>query len=321
MEPRSASAGQMLSIGTHSLSLSLSGPVRSPPEPIVVIIPGAGDVAASYVALERLLRLFTQTLLYDRTGLGRSERRPAADPAQSSAVTAAEELHALLAAANITPPFLLVGHSYGGIVAREFLHLYPDLVAGMVLCDAATERSSDLLTFPDPNIVAVTGDLNYARVTGLREETVLSDEEWRVRAREIYASVVTAQAEAASFVEVCQTLKAKKQYENRALGQRPLSVIRANGVRDYERIYEKGIEAGNGSVEQRRAFRELLDRWEGIDRELQEEQLLLSTTTRLVRLEDCGHNVHLVRPDVLAEEIRWVRDRIADPLSRSSGLL
>lgn len=340
----------LVPIGTHSLSAFISGPIRSSTsdpnavpaaDPLVVIIPGAGDVAASYVAVERLLRPWTRTLLYDRSGLGRSEKDPSGvkpgvvghlnkhpdpdpdpptqpgsnpnpDPHSTSAsVKAARELHLLLHNLELhNDPLVLVAHSYGGIVAREFLHLYPASVTGLVLCDAATERASAFFTVPDLNIAAVLGDLNYARVTGLRSDTVLSDDEWRARARDIYAGAEAARAEPSSFVRVCETLGEKQQIRNRALGSRPLSVIRANSPRDYERIYQAGVKAGNGTGEQRAAFRGLLDLWDGIDRELQEEQLSLSSTTRFVRLEDCGHNVHLVRPDVIVEEIRWVREMV-----------
>ncbi|KAL3493904.1 Alpha/Beta hydrolase protein [Aspergillus germanicus] len=331
---------------THSLwtSISISGPAQdqnqeqdrnqaplstSRKSPLIVVIAGAGDVASSYVALERLLRPFARVFLYDRMGLGRSQAAP--EGYRPSAVIAAEELHTLLTAIatkNRNSPrdgdlrseqgskyspqsYILLAHSYGGIIAREFLHLYPAKVRGMVLVDCATERSSELLTFPDPNVVAVMGDLNFARATGLRSDTVLSDEEWRVRARDIRAGAAMADAEANSFVEVCETLREKNQVRNQALGDRPLVVIRANGVRDYERIYEAGVKAGYGSPEQQRAFRDLLDRWEGIDREVQEGQLGLSRVNKLVRIEDCGHNVHIVRPDVVVEGVRWVLERIA----------
>ncbi|KAL3444548.1 Alpha/Beta hydrolase protein [Aspergillus insuetus] len=324
---------------THSLWTSISGPAQdlnqdrnqaplstSRKSPLIVVIAGAGDVASSYVALERLLRPFARVFLYDRTGLGRSQSVP--ERYRPSAVIAAEELHTVLTNVdvNVTVPkgsesqsdadhgfqkYILVAHSYGGIIAREFLHLYPSTVAGLVLVDCATERSSELLTFPDPNIVAVMGDLNFARVTGLRQDTVLSDEEWRVRARDIRAGAEMAGAEAKSFVEVCETLRAKEQVRNQALGDRPLVVIRANGVRDYERIYEAGVKSGHGSPEQQRAFRNLLDRWEGIDREVQEGQLGLSRGNKLVRNEDCGHNVHIVRPDVVVQGVRWVLDMLS----------
>lgn len=92
-----------------------------------------------------------------------------------------------------------------------------------------------------------------------------------------------------------------------------MSVIRCNGARDYERIYEKGVEVGNGSVQQRQAFRELLDRWGSLDQELKEEQLQLSSNSKMVHLPDCGHNVHLIRPDVVAEQIEWVLEQWHSP--------
>ncbi|KAL5041482.1 hypothetical protein BDW71DRAFT_167400 [Aspergillus fruticulosus] len=322
MDPASTTAA-LISIGTHSLSCSITGPTpHDPSDPLVVVFPGAGDVASSYIAVERLLRPFTRTLLYDRSGLGRSEKYPSPSPpsldtkpttqGQGQAVTAATELGALLENASISTdtPLLLVAHSYGAIVAREFLHLYPERVAGMVLVDASTERASEHFDVPDQNIVAVMGDLSYARATGLRSQTVLSDEEWRVRAQEIIASYRAAAAEAASFYEVCETLKRKEQFKTQALGNRPLSVIRANTASDYRAVYEKGVAAGNGTEEQRAAFRSLLDRWEGVDKELQEEQLQLSSNTHFVRLKECGHNVHLVRPDIITQEVGWVRDRV-----------
>jgi hypothetical protein len=180
----------------------------------------------------------------------------------------------------------------------------------MVLVDASTERASEYFKVPDENIIAVMGDLSYARATGLRSQTVLSDEEWRVRAKEIIASSRATAAEAASFYEVCETLKRKEQFRRQALGNRPLSVVRANTASDYRAVYERGVAAENGTEEQRAAFRRLLDQWECIDKELQEEQLQLSSNTHFLRLGECGHHVHLVRPDIIAQEVRWVRDRI-----------
>ncbi|KAL4745587.1 hypothetical protein BDW72DRAFT_211224 [Aspergillus terricola var. indicus] len=321
MSPASTTAS-LIPISTHSIFCSLTGPTpHDPSDPIVVILPGTGDVVSSYVAVERLLRPFIRTLLYNRSGLGRSEKYPSTSSpplgeklptqAQGQAVTAATELGAVIenAGINSDTPLLLVAHSYGAIVAREFLHLYPERVTGMVLVDASTERASEYFNVPDQNIVAVMGDLSYARATGLRSQTVLNDEEWRVRAKEIFASSGAAAVEAASFYEVCETLKRKEQFRSQTLANRPLSVIRANTASDYRAVYEKGVAVGNGTEEQRAAFRSLLDRWECIDRELQEEQLQLSSNTHFVRLEECGHNVHLIRPDVIAQEIKWVRDR------------
>ncbi|KAJ5915714.1 alpha/beta hydrolase fold protein [Penicillium verhagenii] len=292
----------MVRINNHCLFTSASGPPRTPSDPLVVIVAGAGDVTSSYTALAPLVAKFARILLYDRSGLGRSEPgRPDGSP-----IIAAKELHRLLHTMQLSPPLLLAGHSYGGIVAREYLHLYPGDVAGMVLLDSATERQSDYFRVPDLRISAVQGDLNFAQVTGLRADTVLSRDEWRVRAIDMARGAEAAQAEANSFVSACRSLAGKKQLDGQAMGSRPVSVIRCNSARDYERIYQRGVEVGNGSVQQQKEFRELLDRWPRIDQDLQEDQLRLSSFTRLVHLPDCGHNVHLVRPDVVAGEIHWV---------------
>jgi pimeloyl-ACP methyl ester carboxylesterase len=306
----------MVSIGTHCLYTSISGPPRTSQNPLVVVLAGAGDVASSYTALSPLVAQSSRILLYDRSGLGRSDPRPSlpgsTDPT-TTAVRAAEELHSLLIATNLSSPFVLVAHSYGAVVAREFLHLYNDGVAGIVFADGSTERQCDYFELPDTNINAVLGDLKVAQVTGLRADSKLSRDEWRARAIDIARGAAAAQVEVDSYVGVCHTLAEKKQFQKRAMGHRPVSVIRCNSAMDYERIYENGVEAGNGTPQQQRAFRDLLDRWEAIDREMKEEQLQLSSTTHLVHLPDCGHNVHLIRPDIVALEIRWVLDQLRNP--------
>ncbi|GFG23494.1 uncharacterized protein YqjL [Aspergillus udagawae] len=302
----------MISIGTHRLYLSKSGPPRcDPPDPIVVFIAGAGDVASSYCAVQSIVASFSPLVLYDRSGLGRSESNP--NTPNPTATSAAAELHALLTTANIPPPLILAAHSYGAIIAREYLHLYSSDVAGMVLMDASTERNIELFQNPDLDLTAMVGSLKFAEVTGLRAAAQLSREEWRVRAMDIARGMATSQAEAMMREEVCRALAEKEQFKKQALGDRPLSVIRCNGLMDYRRLYEKAVEAGNGTEAQRAAFRELLEKWDGMDREMQEEQLRLSRRSRMVHLPDCGHNVHLIRPEVVAEGIGWVREQILRP--------
>jgi pimeloyl-ACP methyl ester carboxylesterase len=299
----------MISINTHRLYLSISGPPRrKPPDPIIVFIAGAGDVASSYCAVQRLVASFSPLVLYDRSGLGRSECNP--NTANPTATSAAAELQTLLTTANVPPPLILAAHSYGAIIAREYLHLYSSDVAGMVLMDASTERNIELFQNPDLDLNAMVGNLRFAEVTGLRAAAQLSREEWKVRAMDIARGMATSQVEAMARDEVCRALAEKEQFKKQALGDRPLSVIRCNGLMDYRRLYEKAVEAGNGTEAQRAAFRELLEKWDGMDDEMQEEQLRLSRRSRVVHLPDCGHNVHLIRPEIVAEEIRWVREQI-----------
>jgi pimeloyl-ACP methyl ester carboxylesterase len=112
----SGSHSGLLSIGTHSLFLTASGLLRSGGAPAVIIEAGAGDHDLSWAAVVRLISPFARCYSYDRAGLGRSED----SPSERTAEVIAGELSLLLRAAGVEPPYLLVAHSYGGIMAREF---------------------------------------------------------------------------------------------------------------------------------------------------------------------------------------------------------
>jgi pimeloyl-ACP methyl ester carboxylesterase len=73
---------------------------------------------------------------YERAGLGRSDP----GPKPHSAEQIARELHALLKARAIAPPYILVGHSAGGLFVRVFAHQYPEEIVALVLVDPATEE-------------------------------------------------------------------------------------------------------------------------------------------------------------------------------------
>jgi pimeloyl-ACP methyl ester carboxylesterase len=83
---------------------------------------------------------------YARAGHGSSDARP--EP--RTILQSSEELDQLVASANLKPPFILVGHSYGGLLARAFAVRHPDWVAGMVLVDPADERFNPALRRLDP---------------------------------------------------------------------------------------------------------------------------------------------------------------------------
>jgi pimeloyl-ACP methyl ester carboxylesterase len=80
----------------------------------------------------------TRVCTYDRAGDGRSDARPTSVRPVTGA-TQARELHTLLQVIHAGPPYVLVGHSYGGMITREFAALYGRQVAGMVLLDASSE--------------------------------------------------------------------------------------------------------------------------------------------------------------------------------------
>jgi len=119
----------LVSIGTHSLFLSASGPPRtSSSSPAVIIEAGGGSNQIPYPALQRLLTPFSRVYTYDRSGFGLSQSSPLIRNASSMA----SELASLLDSASIPGPYILIAHSYGGIISREILALRDRDVKGMV---------------------------------------------------------------------------------------------------------------------------------------------------------------------------------------------
>jgi pimeloyl-ACP methyl ester carboxylesterase len=97
----------------------------------VIFESGIAATHLNWCAIQNEVSRFACAVGYDRGGLGwsspsRTERTPA---------NAARELHRMLKGAGLHPPYVLVGHSFGGMVMRRFALLYPDQVAGVVLVD------------------------------------------------------------------------------------------------------------------------------------------------------------------------------------------
>lgn len=103
--------------------------------PTVIFEAGMGVEAGTWGLVQPGIGSRTRACSYDRAGLGFSD--PANRP--GTAANAADDLHRLLAAANIKPPYVLVGHSYGGMIVRLYADLHSEDVAGMVLVDTAKE--------------------------------------------------------------------------------------------------------------------------------------------------------------------------------------
>ena len=100
--------------------------------PSVIFESGIGATSQNWAKIQDSVSQFAHTVSYDRLGLGWST--PAVSERIPSKVV--EELRAMLQAADIAPPYLLVGHSFGGLVVRYFAARYPDEVVGAVLVDA-----------------------------------------------------------------------------------------------------------------------------------------------------------------------------------------
>jgi pimeloyl-ACP methyl ester carboxylesterase len=103
--------------------------------PAVVFLPGAGAVGLDYLNVQERAAELTTSVLYDRGGTGWSD--PVDLPRSAAEVT--DELRDLLVVAGVHPPYLLVGHSLGGLYARHYAQRFPDEVAALLLMDPAHE--------------------------------------------------------------------------------------------------------------------------------------------------------------------------------------
>ena len=121
--------GRLIAVDGHHLYLYCTGRGT----PAVVFDSALGGSCLSWTWVQPQVAVFTQACSYDRAGFGWSD----AGPLPRTADRLATELHALLTKAEIAAPYVLVGHSYGGLVTRLFAAKYRDQVAGLVLVDAA----------------------------------------------------------------------------------------------------------------------------------------------------------------------------------------
>jgi pimeloyl-ACP methyl ester carboxylesterase len=102
-------------------------------KPTVLLEAGIGSFSSNWAWVQTVLASSTRVVAYDRAGLGWSD--PTSEP--QDAQQSANDLHAALQKAGIPGPYVVAGHSYGGLVVRAFTDLYPHEVVGMVLVDAS----------------------------------------------------------------------------------------------------------------------------------------------------------------------------------------
>jgi pimeloyl-ACP methyl ester carboxylesterase len=136
--------GALVDVGGHQLHLSCTGQGS----PTVILETGLGSSSSAWALVQPAVASSARTCAYDRAGSGWSQ--PGPEPRDARRIST--ELHTLLQNAGIAGPYVLVGHSNGGLYSRMYASMYPTEVGGVVLVEATP---SDLLA----RLPAVRADL------------------------------------------------------------------------------------------------------------------------------------------------------------------
>lgn len=296
----------LVDIGTHKLWLNARGPDRIPGEPAIIIIQGLANSITGWAAVERQLTPLIRVISYDRTGYGQSDT--ADEPPTATQIIS--DLDQLLKKANISPPFITVAHSWGGVLSREFLALRQKDIAGKVFVDANQELTLALLDWRRLAESPVLNQVDWNTITGIETLHHLTDEEFRkyqaTEATEKHQK--QAALEYVQYPHSFQVLAAKAQFGKNPplLGDCPVCVIKGDNGTQFGRLYAAGVSAGNGTEAERGSFREMLRIWDATDRMLQTGNLGLSRNGRFIEVPDTGHNVHVTSPETIVDGVKWV---------------
>jgi pimeloyl-ACP methyl ester carboxylesterase len=235
----------------------------------VVIDAGLANGAASWDSLLARLAERTRSCAYSRAGYPPSEPGPL--PRHSARV--AEELHALLAAAEIEGPYVLVGHSIGGLNAQVFAASYPEDVAGLVLLDP-------------PPLAWITGEGYPA----LRDMADGMTNQWQEESERLLAE---PDPEARTQGEFLRTVASEHRQMFEA------SAEAAARIESFGRIPLLAIASGQAAPQFGAVAEEYQRFW--ADQSLQLSQK--SEQGEFVLIEESSHNLHVDAPDRVVDGI------------------
>jgi pimeloyl-ACP methyl ester carboxylesterase len=261
---------QMIDIGGRRLALTCAGAGS----PTVILETGLGAESDEWAIVQRETSALARIMRYDRANRGASDR--VAGP--RTALDMIEDLRALLRASQIEGPYILVGHSFGGLLVRLFAHRYSDDVAGIVLVDAMHQDQFDVFgpLFPRAD------RFEPAELTRTR---TFWQGGWRSP---------EATTERIDFISSIRQVR-----EVTSLGGIPLHVIIAGGFLNQPLIPPE--------------FRDSLhERWEALQRQL----LNLSTRATYSLALSSGHFVQRDAPQIICDAIKGCLPAALRPLDR-----
>jgi pimeloyl-ACP methyl ester carboxylesterase len=250
--------GELVAIDEHGGRLHLHTQGRhhrynNHDAPVVLLDAGTPGFSAQWGWIQPAVAEFATVVSYDRPGLGWSD--PRHDESPSNPRDTANRLHAALQKLGLPGPYLLVGHSYGGLTSRVFAAAYPDEISGIVLADPSHPDQGSGPGTADPGgamsfmaALAHTGALRVGLATGMFDNRIgdLPDRQ----ADEAAAIFVqggqwsTVQLELAAWSDIASQLEQAKP-----LGDLPLTVLTAEtgNLEEHQLHGELAALSSNGS--------------------------------------------------------------------------
>jgi pimeloyl-ACP methyl ester carboxylesterase len=291
--------GELVDVNGHQMHLYCTGEG----EPTVLLETGLGDASINFRPLQDELATSTRVCAHDRAGYGWSE--PGPEPRDGEQI--AGELRALLATADEPGPYVLAGHSMGGLIALIFAEANPDDVAGVVLIDSSHPRQVEAFA-EIPGMTAME-EADNAHLKALAD---------RAEAGEIEAADLLSLAPGPLPVQLkyqWAALAAQPQHLKTTLAEADAwaaTISRAGAAGSLGDIPLTVLVAGIGLSEATPDYelqdldltREDLDQADEIWRDLQEDHVGRSTNSKLVVAENSTHYIYFDEPEVVIGAIR-----------------
>src|SRR4051794_25457818 len=200
--PAPVAGDRLIDVGGRRLNIRCVGSGS----PTVVLEPGLGESASAIARrIAPAVADTTRVCVYDRAGHGRSDVAPDAD--------AARDLHVLLERAHVPPPYVMAGHSLGGMFVLSYAHRYPSQVGGVVLLDSMYPRQTHTAASDMGPLLAVVPTLARTGIARLLVDP--KDGEPTAQVRQFARDVEQMPAELNRAAKLT------------SLGNRPLGVVTA----------------------------------------------------------------------------------------------
>lgn len=262
--------GKLVDVGGYRLHLYCSGAGG----PMVVLEHGHRATYLDWYRVQPEIAKFTRVCSYDRAGYGWSDP----SPRNRTPAGMVDEMHSMLHAAGETPPYILVGHSYGAINAVMFAHTFPEEVSGLVLVDGSSPQPPHQATWREKlwmHTIQLTMPFGLPRWRGWcgGGPAEIAGFKQALTCRSQHLNTILR--EDAAFPLVGGEFRATS-----SLGGIPLVVI----ARDPASGQNPQFEARHT--------------------EQQREMTKLSTSSKFAVAEGSGHEVPFARPDVIVEAVK-----------------